>query len=333
MENKTNADLGTAQNNPTQPEVISQTFGTDQIADIFSKQFLSDTEQSGTPESPENQEPAEVEPTAEEQENTVLSQEEEAETESEPEDDQQKSEEEETERGLPKGVKKRIDKLTAKRREAEAEIEKLKQEVERLEQEANKPAQITRPDNPFSNLRSMDEINREVEQAKQIRRWCEMNPDGAVITRADGEEVEYTAEDVRKIKVKAMDAIEEHLPKQAQFLNAYHQYEAIATKDYSWWKDRTSSERQMAEKFIKAFPEILRAPDHKLVLGHLITGIKVYESNKKGVNPQRAPAQPKSTSAPVPLKKNQVVEQVAKQRYNTTNSRDDLSAIIASKFL
>lgn len=332
MQNKNDADLGTAENNPTQNEVISQNFDTNKIADIFSKQFLGEEENSGNPESIENQEPAEVEPTAEEQDNTVLSQEEE--TTQEPEsEDVEKSEEEELERGLPKGVKKRIDKLTTKRREAEAEVERLKAEMERLEQEVNRPAQIPNSNNPFANVRTIEDLNKEVEQAKQIRRWCEMNPDGAIVTKPDGQEVEYTAEDVRKIKIKSMDALEEHLPKQAQYIQANQQYDVIATKDYSWWKDRSSKERQMAESFIKAFPEILRAPDHKLVLGHLITGIKVYENSKRGNTPQRAPAQPRTTASPVPLKKNQVTEQIAKQRYTSTNSRDDLSAIIASKFL
>lgn len=89
----------------------------------------------------------------------------------------------------------------------------------------------------------------------------------------------------------------------------------------------------MAESFIKAFPEILRAPDHKLVLGHLIAGIKTYEAQKKGSAPQRVPAQPRTSAAPANLSKQQVVGQVAKQRYASSNSRDDLSAIILSKFL
>lgn len=337
MEQETNADLGTAQNNPTQNEVISKTFGQNEIADIFSKNFLTEQEASGTPETPEFQDTAEVESPAYE-ESTVLSQEEETSLETEPEEgseetEETKSLEDDVEKGLPKGVKKRIDKLTAKRREAEAEIARLKAEVERLEQEVTTPAQTPTTDNPFTNLRTMDEINREFEQAKQVRRWCEMNPDGAVVTKPDGSEVEYTAEDVRLIKVKTMDALEEHLPKRAQFLQNQSHFDLVAQKDYVWWKDRSSKERQMAESFIKAFPEILRAPDHKLVLGHLISGIKSYEAQKKGSAPQRVPAQPRTTGSPANLSKNQVVGQVAKQRYASSNSRDDLSAIILSKFL
>ena len=339
MDTTNNADLGTAENNPTiKTESESAPFGTREIADIISNKFLGGEEQNGSPEAPEGQEQAEGESTAYEKDSAVLSQENEttdftSDSEDSEETEETKSEDEEIERGLPKGVKKRIDKLSAKRREAEAEVERLKGELERLEQEANKPAQIPDANNPFSHLRSMDEINREIDQAKQIRRWCEMNPDGAVVARANGEEVEYTAEDVRKIKIKSMDALEEHLPRRAQFLQAENQFDTVAQKDYTWWKDRSSKERQMAESFIKAFPEILRVPDHKLVLGHLITGIKVYENQKRASAPIKVPAQPRSSASPVPLKKNQVAEQVAKQRYASSHSRDDLSTIIANKFL
>jgi hypothetical protein len=339
MNTTNNADLGTAENNPTtNTENDSAVFGTKEIADIISNKFLGGEELNGSPETLEGQEQAEGESTAYEQDSAVLSQENEttdftSDSEDSEETEETKSEDEEIERGLPKGIKKRIDKLSAKRREAEAEVERLKEQVERLEQEANQPAQTPDANNPFNHLRSMDEINREADQAKQIRRWCEMNPDGAVVTKASGEEVEYTAEDVRKIKIKSMDALEEHLPKRAQFLQAYNQFDAVAQKDYTWWKDRSSKERQMAESFIKAFPEILRAPDHKLVLGHLITGIKVYENQKRVSSPQKVLAQPRSSASPVPLRKNQVAEQVAKQRFASSNSRDDLSTIIANKFL
>jgi hypothetical protein len=73
----------------------------------------------------------------------------------------------------------------------------LKQEVERLSQEATKPAQTPTADNPYAHLGSIEEVNREVEQARQIRRWCELNPDGAVVKGKDGNETEYSAEEIR----------------------------------------------------------------------------------------------------------------------------------------
>ena len=334
MTTENQADPSTAQNNALTNEGTSTPFDTAKIADIIGKSFLGGEESSEGSASEENAElegqatsTDEVHSHKSEKTNDNDSSEDSEETE------ETKSDREEIERGLPKGVKKRIDKLTAKKREAESEVERLKSEVERLSQEAVRPAQTPTKDNPFGHIKNIAEIQKEFEQAKQIRRWCEMNPDGAVVRNNLGDDVEYSAEDVRNIKIKSMDAIEEHLPKRANYLQAAEQFEQVANKDYVWWKDRSSKERQMAESFITAFPEILRAPDHKLVLGHLITGIKTYESTKRVTSPQKAPMQPKFGSAPTKFSSNDESAQKAKQRFSNSNSRDDLTSIIANRFL
>lgn len=339
MENSEPADLGTAQNNPTNTnEGQSATFDLTKLTDIVSKSFLSgeeNNEQSTGSDQQQAEDPVAPEATTEE-EQEVLSQETETDQteESEPEASET-AEEEETERGLPKGVKKRIDKLTAKKREAEAEIERLRQEVERLSQESERTAQIPTPDNPYSNLNTAEEVQREVEQAKSIRRWCEMNPDGAVVTDKNGNEVEYSAEDVRNIKVKALDALEEHLPKRLNYIQNYQQFEQVANKEYPWWKDKAARERQMAETFIKMFPEVRKFPDYKMVIGDLVTGIKVRESKAKTTqtNIAKAVPQPKPSATPARVQPKDAKAQIAKSRFKATGSRDDLSTIIASKFL
>ena len=334
MTTENQADLSTAQNNATKTESTSTPFDTQKIADIIGKSFLSGEESSEGSASEEN---AELEGQATSTDNVHSQQTEETNdsdsTEDSEETEETKSEREETERGLPKGVKKRIDKLTAKKREAESEVERLRSEVERLSQEAERPAQTPTKDNPFAHIKTIGDIQKEIEQAKQIRRWCEMNPDGAIVRNNQGDDVEYSAEEVRNIKIKSMDALEEHLPKRANYLQASEQFEQLANKDYVWWKDRSSRERQMAESFITAFPEILRAPDHKLMLGHLITGIKTYESTKRSSSPQKAPMQPRSSSAPTKVSSNDAKAQQAKQRFSNSGNRDDLSSIIANRFL
>lgn len=335
MENSEPADLGTAQNNPTNKnEGNSVTFDMQTLTDLVSKNILNgeDTEEQSAGSSQEQaEEPVSEANTEEEQE--VLSQETETDESDESEPTEQSDGEEEVERGLPKGVKKRIDKLTAKKREAEAEIERLRQEVDRLSQEAEKPAQNPSPDNPYANLNTMEAVHKEIEQAKSVRRWCEMNPDGAVVTNKDGSEVEYSAEDVRAIKIKALDAIEEHLPKRIQYLQSYNQMEQVATKEYPWWKDKAARERQMAEMFIKSFPEVKKFPDYKMVIGDLVTGIKVRESKSAKTTPAKVIAQPKPSATPSRVQPKDAKAQVAKARYSTSGSRDDLSQIIASKFL
>jgi myosin heavy subunit len=338
MNTENQSDLGTESNNPTTNESTPSAFDQTKLADIVSKTFLGGEEAVENSDS-EKQAEADVEATSD-QDSEVLSQEsntenEQVQSEDSEETEETKSEDDEFERGLPKGVKKRIDKLSAKRREAEAEVERLKNEVERLSQEANKPAQIPKSDNPYTKLNTLEEVSREAEQAKQIRRWCEMNPDGATVTDNNGNETEYSAEDVRRIKIKALDALEEHLPARAKYIENYAQVEQVANKEYPWWKDRSSSERQIAETFLKHFPEITRFPDYKMVLGDYIRGVKSREASKRPVatTNRTAPAQPKRTATPpyVPAKEKAAVE--ASKRFGATGNRDDLSSIIANRFL
>ncbi len=337
MNTNESSDLGTESNNPTTNEGTSAPFDIKNLTSIVGEKFLGGEEQEKSNSETSEENTADVEATAEE--DTVHSQDTEedttnTETDDSEETEETKSQEEEFDRGLPKGVKKRIDKLALKRREAEEEVKRLREEVERLSQEAVKPAQIPTATNPFDNLSTLEEVNKEFDQSKQIRRWCEMNPDGAIVTNANGEEVEYTAEDVRKIKIKAMDAMEEHLPKRAQYLENYKQIEQVAVKEYPWWKDKSTRERQIAEAFLKSFPEIQRFPDYKMVLGDYIRGVKAREAASKGAKQfSKAPSQPKNNYAPASVSKSDAKADIAKQRFIKNGNPDDLTNIIASRFL
>lgn len=337
MNTENQSDLGTESNNPTTNEGTTSAFDQTKLADIIGKTFLGGEEVA---EDSDSQKQTETEGQAtSEEDSEVLSQETNTESDQEQSEDSEeteetKSEDDELERGLPKGVKKRIDKLSAKRREAEAEVERLRAEVERLSQEAEKPAQTPKSDNPYTNLKTIDEVSREAEQAKQIRRWCEMNPDGATVTDKDGNETDYSAEDIRRIKIKALDALEEHLPARAKYIEQYSQIEQVAHKEYPWWKDKSSSERQIAESFLKHFPEITRFPDYKMVLGDYIRGVKTRESSKRPATPVKtAPAQPKRTATPAYVPPQEAKVRDAQKRFGATGNRDDLQSIIANRFL
>jgi hypothetical protein len=335
MNTENQADLSTAQNNAPTNEGTSTPFDQSKLADIVSDSFLGGKESSAESPADENGD-SEAQATSEDD---VHSQETETtndqfQSEDSEETEETKSEDDEIERGLPKGVKKRIDKLSAKRREAEAEVERLRSEVERLSQEATKPAQTPTAENPYANLSTPEEVSREADQAKQIRRWCEMNPDGAVVTGKDGSETEYTAEEVRNIKIKALDALEEHLPKRMQYLQNFNQMEQVATKEYPWWKDKAARERQIADSFIKHFPEIQKFPDYKMVVGDYIRGVQAREAKvKSSGSPVKAPSQPRPSAAPSRVPARDAQSQAAKKRFTVSGNRDDLSSIIANRFL
>jgi len=242
-----------------------------------------------------------------------------------------KSEEEEEE--VSRGVQKRIDKLTAKRREAEAEIEKLKAEVENLKNTVQAPKEREIPDDPYSNLNTIAEIEAEIAQARSVRNWAEANAEGYTHTNENGEEEYYDPAKMRQIKINAMKALEEGLPKRYQYLQAREQVDTIVAKEYPWWNDKTAKERQIAEQFLNAFPAIKKFPDYKMVIGDYIRGVKAREAAVRGQRPAvKAPIQPRSSGVAPTVKKEEVRSQNAYAKFAKTGRTDDLANVM-NKFL
>jgi|LauGreDrversion4_2_1035121.scaffolds.fasta_scaffold07495_2 chromosome segregation ATPase len=243
------------------------------------------------------------------------------------------SQSEEEQQEDSRGVQKRIDKLTAKRKEAEAEIEKLRAEVETLKNATPAPKERELPDDPYSNLNTIAEIEAEIAQARSVRNWAEENADGFTHTNEQGEEEYFDAAKMRQIKVNAMKAIEEGLPKRFQYLQARDQLDQVVVKEYPWWNDKTAKERQIAEQFLKSFPAIKKFPDYKMVIGDYIRGVKSREAAFKGQKPiVKAPVQPRSSGVAPTVKKEDVRSQNAYAKFVKTNRTDDLANVM-NKFL
>lgn len=243
------------------------------------------------------------------------------------------SQSEEEHEDVSRGVQKRIDKLTAKRKEAEAEIEKLKEEVANLKNTIQTPKQREIPDDPYSNLNTIEEIEAEIAQARNVRNWAEENADGFTHTNENGEEEYLDPAKVRQIKVNAMKALEEGLPKRYQYLQARNQIEQVVSKEYPWWNDKAAKERQIAEQFLSAFPAIKKFPDYKMVIGDYIRGVKAREAAVRGQKPVvKAPVQPRSSGVAPTVKKEEVRSQNAYSKFTKTGRIDDLANVM-NKFL
>ena len=228
-----------------------------------------------------------------------------------------------------KNVQKRIDKLTAKRKEAEAKIAELEAKVKQMEEketDTSTPRNYKDQANPYSHLNSRAEIEAEIAQARQVRRWCEENADGVVITDENGNDKVYSTEDVRRIKLNAMDALDEHLPKRAQYITAKEQIDKVAENEYKWYRDRSSKELQIAQNFIKAFPEITRFPDYKIVVGDYIRGMKAREGNRQQ-NIQKAPVQPTGNSS-YPISRKDSNAKDATSKFLKSRSSSDLTEVL-----
>lgn len=230
-----------------------------------------------------------------------------------------------------KGMQKRLDKLTALRREAEERAQKLEQEVAELKR--SKAVVSTQSPNPFAQLESVSDIQAEFEKQRKIRLFCERYPDGYYPD--NGEPV--SKESIAKSKVKALLAIEEHLPQQMEYIQTRTQAKQVASSEFKWLNDPTDERTAKVKAFVDAVPEIKRFPDYEIYAAHMVNGLTSYQAQKARAKqqPARVPMQPMTTSsAPVRPQKGDPVEASASmERYRRTGSIDDLANVFKNKFV
>jgi hypothetical protein len=241
----------------------------------------------------------------------------------------------EQEDGVPKHVQKRIDKITAKRREAEAESDRLRKELEELRANKNEAVPApTRSKNPFRSITDDAALQKAVEQARQVRDWCEENPYGGEIPRSDGTAVHVDETEVRRMKIQALKDLEKNIPEQSQFINARKHFDPLAEQEYPWWKKKDTKEYQTAVALLKNFPELTDFPDYKLVIGDFVLGMQARQA-KKAVrtesSPRRAPIQPSRPSTSPSSHSNTKNVSEVQSRFLKTGSKDDLASLIELK--
>jgi len=344
MSENPNADLGTAQNNTTgQPNPSSGGLNEETLAEILRNTLFADEEQTVQPEAEkEGEVHAEVK---DEVGDEVPAQEPEAEEVPQAEDgeesevlSQETQDEEGTDGNLSKGVQKRIDKLTAKRKQAEEEVANLRKEVDDLKKtmtESRSKGEEAEPsvrdaNNPFSSLKTKDAVDKEIEQARWLRYKCMESPEGFSMG-----ESHFGPEDVKRMMVNATKAIEEQLPKQLARIETEERIRPIAEANYPWWKNPSTKEHQLAQQVIKNFPAFKNHPDYMLFVGDYVRGFMAREAavaSAKAKPMSKAPVQPiRPTVAPMQAKASTAKAQEAERRFAKSTNAEDLAQVLLSK--
>ena len=334
MSDNQNADIDPAQNNiEVQSNAQSSGLNEESLAQKLRNTLFADDEQAVEPQTD-----SEGEAQTEVKDDEVDAQD--AETEEIPQAEDgdevhsQEAEDEETDGSLSKGVQKRIDKLTAKRKQAEEEADTLRKEVEALKQQVTESQQLSEKsvindDNPFSSLKSKAEVDKEVEQARWLRYKCMENPDGFILGDS-----EYGPDDVRRMLVNSTKAIEDHLPKQMNRIDAESRIKPIAEATYPWWKTPQSKEYQQAQQILRTFPQLKKFPDWQMFVGDYIRGAAVRESSmaKKPIQSGKVQGQAiRPTVSPAKQSANEASAKQAASRFAKSNSGEDLAKVLLSK--
>lgn len=228
-----------------------------------------------------------------------------------------------------KGVQKRIDKLTAQRKAADEKAAELERELNELRGKLDERAEappVAKSEQPFADVWDANKLRDEYSKARQLKRWCEDNVDGAELG-----DREYSDEEVKAIRRKVEDALDIHIPARATFLQQHAQLKPIVEQTYPFWKDRTSTDYQEAQNVLRSMPDLALLPEYQILIGDFLEGRKARMA--RGKNPlapkrtaPRQPAQPSSTPARVDPK--QADASVQKSRFSQSGSVDDLGKLL-----
>jgi len=231
---------------------------------------------------------------------------------------------------LNRGVQKRINKLVAARKSAEAKLEEQRLKLEKLENELettrnSTPSKEVNVSDFVNSLNTQDEIRKAYRDSVEVLLWCERNPNGGTID-FKGKQVELDMDEVLEMKHSAMRRKEIELPERAQYVQTHEQAENQVKLDFAWWDKPETEEYKAAQMVLKEFPELKkRRADYKHVAGLVVLGMRSYmemKSKKTAPAPiKKAPPQPGVRGLPAKTSGDDL--RSAKQKFAARNSDRD----------
>lgn len=299
------------------------------IADFIKNNFLD--EEGAAPAKEEQQTESETEePVAEESSDT--------EPEVQDEVDQSSDEEEVDGSQLSRGVQKRINKLVAAKKAAQAKLQEQEAKLAAMQREleATKSLATTKRQESVSSeieaLNSISEVEAEYKRAVEVLIWCEENADGGEIQGPDGQTIELTDKQVRTMKKVALRNKEVELPQRYAYLQQQNAASAQIKQNFPWLNKPESQEYQAAQNVLQEFPELKRRPDYMHLVGVFVEGLKAFterQASSKQAAIKRAPVQPSVKAPPAPPKDDSL--KASKAFMQDTSNRDGLSNLLKAK--
>lgn len=348
MPEKTSEGSGASLKTPTAQKSINPAgFGELDLARVLNGAFGEQTDTSGQPddartevqtESAENPSSEENQDTPEETPEEALSQSlenSEGAPEVENPTDGDDAQFDEDQKRYSERTKARIEKLAKEAREgreAASRVEALEKRLADLE--SGRGQQETQADSadPVGQIWDADKLSVEFSKARDLKRWCEDNADGAELNGR-----EYTAKDIKEIRRKVEDAMEVHIPRRAQFIQAYNAIRPEAVKLYPWLADRNSPESAEFSQIKRMLPQITQMPEHEVLIGDFIEGRKIRLAKAKASKaPPKAPVKTVQKQPGIPAAaatrqdRGNAERQAQQQRFLKTGKEADLGKMLQS---
>lgn len=217
----------------------------------------------------------------------------------ESEEDKDDAEPEEEKNPVPEKLLKRIDKITAKRREAEERAETLESEVSELRAklDATVPIQVTpTASDPLADVETPEQLEDRVSTAKKIRAWAIKNLEGGTVQNAAGEDVYYEPSQVREYLATADELLTEHAPKRKEWIAQRNMVLTEAKAVYPALFRTGTQEHESLLATIKAHPYLKNLPQLEMIVGDAMEGMKLRFARAEAMAKKSAASKTESKS-------------------------------------
>jgi hypothetical protein len=191
----------------------------------------------------------------------------------------------------PKSARKRVGKLTEQKHALEQRVSELEGELQ-----SRGAAQSPEDGGAMAGVDSLAKLQAVHSNFKRYANDLDRYVDDAM---TDGEKAEfekflskrgYISEDgepnmrvIKALRFEVKKTLEDAIPARAEYLKLSEQSNALVTKVYPWWNDKSSAEYNDAQKLADKFPAIKAFPDWKFWIGHMVRGYRasVADQQKK----------------------------------------------------
>ena len=184
---------------------------------------------------------------------------------------------EESPKALEK-LEKRIDKLTQRRKEAEAIAEDLKAENTRLKGEVESRSAIRlepSPEDPLADIESAHDLESKVSAAKKVRAWALANPDGATVTNPDGTERYVERAEIARFVAQTDALLTDHAPTRREYLRERESLLPEAKSTYPDLFKPGTAQHEVLIDTLRRVPLLKKLPGYELVIGDAIAGMQL----------------------------------------------------------
>ena len=245
---------------------------------------------------------------------------------------------------------KRFGRLTAQKREAEAELQNLKAKASENGESA---APVERQDDPMSEVWTMDTLAKKEKDLQNIEDWAEDSLTSEAQYDEDGEEFsvetegrKYTKQELLGLRNNTRKMLRKNgaLDKRYQFLTHRQKFDGEAMQYFPWMSDDKSAEFVEYQNFVSQdkYKKLLDTiPEANVFAGLVVEGnLRVRERMKTstnggaGVLPREKPIMPATESSAAPKRvqqgdRSRIQKAVgsAKQQFEKTGSIQSLARL------